>query len=80
MALVKIHTADPAAQEEALKRINKFKGLILDIKPDTIIVQVTGSVDEVTQFHREVDHIGIIESARTGITALEKGWLTLMEP
>ena len=80
MALVKVHTADPAAQEEALKCINKFKGLILDIKPDTIIVQVTGSVDEVTQFHREVDHIGIIESARTGITALEKGWLTLMEP
>ena len=59
--------------------INKYKGLILDIKPDTIIVQITGAVDEVTDFHKEVNHIGIIESARTGITAIEKGWITLME-
>jgi len=79
MALVKLHTADPMAQEEALKIINRYKGLILDIKPDTIIVEITGSVNEVTDFHRDVSHIGIIESARTGITAIEKGWITLME-
>ena len=79
MALVKLHTADPMAQEEALGVINKYKGLILDIKPDTVIAQITGSVNEVTDFHSEVGHIGIIESARTGITAIEKGWVTLME-
>ena len=79
MTLVKLHTADPMAQEEALSIINKYKGLILDIKPDTIIAQVTGSVNEVTDFQKEVTHIGIIESARTGITAIEKGWITLME-
>jgi acetolactate synthase-1/3 small subunit len=79
MALVKLHTADPMAQEEALAVINKYKGLILDIKPDTIVAQVTGSVSEVTDFQDEVKHIGIIESARTGITAIEKGWITLME-
>ncbi|TRO58443.1 hypothetical protein E2P71_01365, partial [Candidatus Bathyarchaeota archaeon] len=79
MALIKLHTADPMAQEEALEIINKYKGLILDIKPDTVIAQITGSVNEVTDFQHEVSHIGIIESARTGITAIEKGWVTLME-
>jgi acetolactate synthase-1/3 small subunit len=77
LALIKLHTADPMAQEEALASINKYKGLILDIKPDTIIAEVTGSVNEVSDFMAEVRHIGIIESARTGITALEKGWITL---
>ncbi|MCW4049208.1 MAG: acetolactate synthase small subunit [Candidatus Bathyarchaeota archaeon] len=80
MALVKLHTADPMAQEEALEIINKYKGLILDIKPDTVIAQITGSVNEVNDFTKEVTHIGIIEAARTGITAIEKGWVTLKEP
>ena len=77
LALVKLHTVDPMAQEEALASINKFKGLILDIKPDTVIAEVTGSVNEISNFISEVKHIGIIESSRTGITALEKGWSTL---
>ena len=79
MALVKLHTADPMAQEEALSVINKYKGLILDIKPDTVIAQVTGSATEVSDFQAEVTHIGIVEAARTGITAIEKGWITLKE-
>ena len=77
LALVNLHTADPLAQEEALETINHYKGLILDIKPDTVIAEVTGSVNEVSEFMRDVKHIGIIESARTGITAIEKGWVTL---
>jgi acetolactate synthase small subunit len=60
-----------------LETINRYKGQILDIKPDTIIAEVTGSGDEVSEFMREVNHIGIVEAARTGITAIEKGWLTL---
>ena len=79
LALVKLHTADPMAQEEALETINHYKGLILDVKPDTIVAQVTGSVNEVSEFMRDVKHIGIIEAARTGITAIEKGWITLEE-
>jgi acetolactate synthase-1/3 small subunit len=77
LAIVKLSTADPMAQEEALETINRYKGQILDIKPDTIIAEVTGSGDEVSEFMREVNHIGIVEAARTGITAIEKGWLTL---
>jgi len=79
LAIIKLHTADPIAQEEALSTINKFHGLILDIKPDTVITEITGSTDEINSFMEEVRHIGIIESARTGITAIEKGWITLEE-
>jgi acetolactate synthase-1/3 small subunit len=79
MALVKLHTADQVSQEKALEVTNKYKGLIIDIKPDTLIVQITGSASEVSDFQAEVEHIGIVEAARTGITAIEKGWVTLKE-
>jgi len=79
LALIKLHTADQVAQEKALEITNKYKGLILDVKPDTLIVQITGSASEVSNFQAEVEHIGIVEAARTGITAIEKGWITLKE-
>ena len=79
LALVKLHTADQVSQEKALEITNKYKGLIIDIKPDTLIVQITGSASEVSDFQAEVEHIGIVEAARTGITAIEKGWVTLKE-
>jgi acetolactate synthase-1/3 small subunit len=78
LALIKLHTADPMAKEEALKTINKYHGLILDITPDTIVTEITGPTQEINNFMKEVRHIGIIELSRTGITAIEKGWLTLI--
>ena len=77
LVLVKLHTNDPLAQEEALATINKYHGQIHDIKPDTVIAEVTGTSPEINGFLADVKHVGIIEAARTGITAIEKGWLTL---
>ena len=79
LVLVKLHTTDPMAKEEALNTINTYKGLILDIQPDTIIAEITGETPQINSFLQDVKHIGIIESARTGITAIEKGWLTLVD-
>jgi acetolactate synthase-1/3 small subunit len=79
LVLVKLNTTDPMAREEALNTINTYKGLILDIKPDTIIAEVTGETPQINSFLKDVKHIGIIEAARTGITAIEKGWLTLLD-
>jgi acetolactate synthase-1/3 small subunit len=77
LVLVKLRTSDPLAQEEAIATINQYRGLVVDIKPDTIIAEVTGMTAQINGFLRDVKNIGIIEAARTGITALEKGWLTL---
>jgi acetolactate synthase-1/3 small subunit len=77
LVLVKLRTSDPMAQEEAIATINQYRGLIVDIKPDTLIAEVTGMTNQINSFLRDVKNIGIIEAARTGITALEKGWLTL---
>jgi len=77
MALVKLHTADPMAREEALVHVNSYHGLILHIEPESLIAEVTGEPETIDEFIDHVRPIGIEELSRTGITALEKGRLKL---
>jgi acetolactate synthase-1/3 small subunit len=77
LLLIKLKTSDPIAREDALKTINNYHGLILDIEPETIITEITGEPSELDAFLNKVESIGIEEMSRTGITALEKGQLKL---
>jgi len=77
MALVKLNTADPLAREEALKHLNSYHGLILNIEPDSLIAEVTGEPETIDEFIDHMSPIGIEELSRTGVTALEKGRLKL---
>ncbi|MBS7651686.1 MAG: acetolactate synthase small subunit [Candidatus Bathyarchaeia archaeon] len=77
MLLVKLQTSDPMAREEALKHINSYHGLILDIDAESIIAEVTGETETIEEFLKKVSPIGILEFSRTGVTALEKGRLRL---
>lgn len=77
MALVKLNTSDPLAREEALRQVNSYHGLILDIEPESLIAEVTGEPEIIDEFIETVHPIGIEELSRTGVTALEKGWLKL---
>jgi acetolactate synthase-1/3 small subunit len=77
MVLVKLSTADPMAREEALRHINTYHGLILNIEPETLIAEVTGEPEKIDEFIEKVKPIGIEELSRTGVTALEKGQIKL---
>ncbi len=77
LLLVKLDTSDPMAREETLKPVNSFHGLILHIDPDSIIAEVTGEPAAIDEFIERTRSIGIEELSRTGVTALEKGGLTL---
>jgi acetolactate synthase-1/3 small subunit len=77
LLLIKLKTSDPFAREDALKTINNYHGLILDIDPEMIIAEVTGEPEDLDSFLSKVEIIGIEEMSRTGITALERGQLKL---
>jgi acetolactate synthase-1/3 small subunit len=77
MALIKLNTSDPMAREEALSHVNAYHGLILNIEPETLIAEITGEPQKIDEFIERVRPIGIEELSRTGVTALEKGWLKL---
>jgi acetolactate synthase I/III small subunit len=65
------------AREEALKLVNDYHGLILNIDPDNLIAEVTGESEEIDAFLEVVKPIGVEEVSRTGVTAIEKGRLKL---
>lgn len=71
LLLVKVASGEhPAA---ALKLVQAFGGRILDIGGETITVEFTGQPDMVDHVVVQMETLGIVEMARTGMTALERG-------
>jgi acetolactate synthase-1/3 small subunit len=77
MLLIKLDTTDPMARDEALKHVNTYHGLILNIEPESLIAEITGEPETIDEFIGLMRSIGILELSRTGVTALEKGRLKL---
>jgi acetolactate synthase-1/3 small subunit len=77
MLLIKVDTTDPLAREVALKNVNTYHGLILNIEPESLIAEITGEPETIDEFIALMRSIGILELSRTGVTALEKGRLKL---
>jgi acetolactate synthase-1/3 small subunit len=73
LALIKLRAVDPTTRMEITNFASIFRANILDISKETIIVEVTGTPDKIDAFKNLVDHYGIIQLARTGVSALPRG-------
>lgn len=52
---------------------NIFRAKIVDVAPDSLIIELTGDQSKVDAFISLLDKYEIVELARTGITALSRG-------
>jgi acetolactate synthase-1/3 small subunit len=73
LALIKLKAVDPTTRMEITNFASIFRANILDISKETIIVEVTGTPDKIDAFKNLVDHYGIVQLARTGVSALSRG-------
>jgi len=73
LALIKISTSDQQERNEAMQFSNIFRGNILDVSPTSLTVEITGDSEKIDAFLELTKRFGIIEVARTGITALSRG-------
>lgn len=73
LALIKMRTSDPATKMEITNYASIFRANILDIGKESITVEITGTPDKIDAFKNLIDHYGIIEMARTGVSALSRG-------
>lgn len=72
LLLIRIHA--PAGQRrEILDLIEIFRGRVVDVAPNTLIVEVTGSTEKIDNFLELVQPYGIKEAARSGAVALVRG-------
>ncbi len=73
LALIKMKAVDPTTRSEIMNYANIFRGNILDIGKETITVEVTGTPDKIDAFKNLVEHYGILQISRTGVSALPRG-------
>jgi acetolactate synthase-1/3 small subunit len=73
MALIKVHAIDSKARTDIIQYVNVFRGHVVDVSSDSLIIEITGSPEKIDAFIELVSSFGIKEVARTGITALSRG-------
>lgn len=76
MLLVKVG-ADGNERIPVLKIVQAYGARVLDIGGSTITIEVTGQTHEIDEFMEQIEQFDILEMARTGINALERGDSTI---
>lgn len=72
LALVKVK-AEADNRQSILATANIFRGNIIDVSPDSLIIEITGSQSKVDAFLKLLEGYEILELARTGIAGLGRG-------
>ncbi len=72
LALVKV-TAGPENRSAIIEIVEIFRAKIVDVSPDTLIVEVAGTEDKVDALFEMLKPYGIKELVRTGRVAITRG-------
>ncbi len=75
LGLFKVSTAE-APRAEVLALVDIFRGEIVDVTADSMIIQATGTTAELENLEELLRHNGLIEMVRTGVVALGRGGTT----
>ena len=78
LALVKVRATD-STRAEILKVVELSKGRVVDLAPEAVIVEVTGSEADVDGFVGLVRTYGIKELVRTGAVVMSRGSSSIEE-
>ncbi|MCX8150078.1 MAG: acetolactate synthase small subunit [Candidatus Bathyarchaeota archaeon] len=73
LALVKINAPTAKERSDIISCVHVFRGRVVDVSPVSLMVEITGTSDKIDAFLNLMKTFGIIELARTGITALSRG-------
>jgi len=74
LALIKVETT-PTTRSEVIQIVDVFRANIVDVAPDSVIVEVTGDEEKVNSLFNLLSGFGIREMARTGRIAMTRGGL-----
>ena len=70
LVLFKIKLSGSSASTEIIKLANTCAAKIHNVQKDSMIVELTATPDEIKAFEESIRPFGILDSARTGVTAL----------
>ena len=70
LVLFKVKLSDASNSAEINKLANTFGAKIHNERESSLIVELTATPDEIKSFEESIKSFGILDSARTGVTAL----------
>ncbi len=72
LAMFKL-AADVNQRGEVMQLCDIFRGKVIDVSKRSMVVEITGTVDKIEAFERNVRPFGLIEMIRTGEIAISRG-------
>jgi acetolactate synthase-1/3 small subunit len=72
LALIRVQTT-PETRSEIVQMVNIYRGEIVDVAMDSMVVQIVGAEDRVESLIELLENFGIREMVRTGRVALVRG-------
>jgi acetolactate synthase-1/3 small subunit len=73
LALVKVNVPDTRNRSDVINCVEVFRGRVVDVSPESLTIEITGTPDKIDAFLNLMKTYGIMELARTGLTALSRG-------
>ena len=78
-SLIKVWAADRNARDEVIQMANIFRANIIDVSRETLTVAIFGDKDKTSALTRLLADYGILEIAKTGTLAIERGRSTIYD-
>ncbi|MFC6017512.1 acetolactate synthase small subunit [Plantactinospora solaniradicis] len=72
LVLVKVR-ADRAQRAQVLETVNLFRARVVDVAPDTLTIEATGTADKLEALLRDLESFGIKEMVQSGLVAIGRG-------
>ena len=73
LALIKVNIPDNKSRSDVINCVEVFRGWVVDVSPESLTMEITGTPDKIDAFLNLMKTYGIMELARTGLTALSRG-------
>ena len=72
-AMIKVKAVDRNARDEVIQMANIFRANIIDVSRETLTVAIFGDKNKTSALIDLLDDFGILEMAKTGTLAIERG-------
>ena len=79
LALLKV-SADQQSRPHLMELIKVFRARVIDVAPESLILEVSGTVDKIDGLLEVLRPFGVLEMARTGRIAMTRGSDLLRPP
>lgn len=72
LAVVKVHST-PVTRSEIIQLVDIFRANIVDVAPDSLVIEITGDEDKIDSLLRLLKPFGLREAMRSGRLAMIRG-------